>query len=111
LAFVLLSDGKLDARDILMRLKLLASRMCQLPTTIRVERYKQLDFADKDINLIKGVEFDCWERICFMQILGIGVDINDKALIEPLCQKKMRPQNMILSELIRPEVPEKLFKQ
>ncbi len=81
------SDGKLDARDILMQVKALGLKNVSITDHNTVEGYKQLDFADKDINLIKGVEFDCWDGYVFMHILGYGVDINDKALLN-LCAKR-----------------------
>ena len=50
-----------------------------LPTSYTIE----------GVNLIPGVEFDCWHKSNFLHILGYGVDIKNEELLD-LCAKDPR---------------------
>ncbi len=52
-----------------------------------IEAYKHIDFNNLcGLNLIPGVEFDCWHKTDFMHILGYGIDVNNPD-IQRLCAK------------------------
>ena len=55
-----------------------------------INAYSNIDFNNLgNLNLIPGVEFDCWHGSVFLHILGYGIDLNDKNL-RNLCAKNKK---------------------
>ncbi len=51
-----------------------------------VEGYRHSKYKDDEI-LIKGIEFDCIQDLCYIHILGYGIDIENEQL-NKLCSKR-----------------------
>ena len=52
-----------------------------------ISAYKNLKIPE-GIEIIKGVEFDCWDGYVFMHILGYNIDLNNKT----------RPQYIVIGK-------------
>lgn len=55
-----------------------------------IEAYKNIgESINGNLQIITGVEFDCWYKSNFMHILGYGIDINNKEL-NNICAKSKK---------------------
>lgn len=60
-----------------------------------ISAYKNLEIPE-GIEIIKGVEFDCWDGYVFMHILGYNVDLNNKKLNKMCAKNKLCATNDII---------------
>ena len=79
------SDGKNTPEEMLEAYKQKGFKKLSITDHNVMSAYKNLKVPD-GIELIKGIEFDCWEGYVFMHILGYNIDTENKKL-QKLCAK------------------------
>lgn len=102
------SDGKLSPSEVLEHAVKKNLKYISITDHNTLEAYKHIDKTSFDnLNIITGVEFDCWYKSNFMHILGYGFDLEDKNL-NNLCAKNKKETEMdivrIFSSRKAPEV-------
>jgi predicted metal-dependent phosphoesterase TrpH len=81
------SDGSLTPIEVIEKAKQDNFKLISMTDHNSVEAYEQICHADlRNLNIITGVEFDCWYKSNFIHILGYGIDVNNEK-IEKLCSK------------------------
>lgn len=80
------SDGQTPPKEIVSQAKKNGLEIISITDHNTMKAYDEINCDDKDIKIIEGVEFDCWDGYVFMHILGYGIDIKNKELDE-LCAK------------------------
>ncbi|MEI7473231.1 MAG: PHP domain-containing protein [bacterium] len=82
------SDGLLSPEAIIKNAVKLNLKYISITDHNTLDAYKSFDcFNQANLQVITGVEFDCWHKGTLLHILGYGVDINNKEL-NSLCGKK-----------------------
>ena len=79
------SDGMLSPKEIVAQAKANGLRMISITDHNTMRAYDEIDLEDKDIKIVKGIEFDCWDGYVFMHILGYDVDFECEELKKTLC--------------------------
>jgi len=79
------SDGKNTPTEMLQAYKDKGFKKLSITDHNRMSAYKDL-VVPEGIELIKGIEFDCWDGYVFMHILGYNIDTENKNL-QKLCAK------------------------
>lgn len=74
------SDGMLSPKEIVAQAKANGLRMISITDHNTMRAYDEIDLEDKDIKIVKGIEFDCWDGYVFMHILGYDVDFECEEL-------------------------------
>ncbi|HSA07213.1 MAG TPA: PHP domain-containing protein [Candidatus Gastranaerophilales bacterium] len=102
------SDGVLSSHEIIKKAQKINLEHISITDHNSLEAYDSIDLDKiEDINVIAGIEFDCWHKTDFMHILGYGFDLNDKNL-RKLCAKDKRETRLdivrIFSQKKSPEV-------
>lgn len=78
------SDGKLSPDKVIEAAISQNIKIISITDHNSVEAYSKIKDFNNQIQLLTGVEFDCWEGTDFLHILGYGFDLaNDK--IKKLC--------------------------
>ena len=81
------SDGKLSTVDVIKKVINEGYKTISITDHNTIEAYKHLESLDcNGLNIIKGVEFDCWHGYTLLHILGYGIDINNVELLN-ICAK------------------------
>jgi predicted metal-dependent phosphoesterase TrpH len=81
------SDGQMDCEDVIKQAKDIGLKYISITDHNTMEAYKNIDPESFfDIQLITGVEFDCWDGLNLLHIIGYGVDVNNKELLK-ICSK------------------------
>jgi hypothetical protein len=82
------SDGKLSVQETLDKNINKGINILSITDHNTIEAYKNLNFDNvENIKIINGVEFDCWYGYTLLHILGYGIDIENKSLLD-ICAKK-----------------------
>ncbi len=89
------SDGKNKPEEMLNAYKEKGFKKLSITDHNVVSAYKNLNVPD-GIELIKGVEFDCWDGYVFMHILGYNIDINNKNLNKICAKNKLCATNDLI---------------
>ena len=79
------SDGKNTPEEMLQAFKEKGFTKLAITDHNVISAYNNLKVPE-GIELIKGVEFDCWDGYVFMHILGYNIDLENKKL-QKLCAK------------------------
>ncbi|EKE04363.1 MAG: hypothetical protein ACD_20C00085G0020 [uncultured bacterium] len=83
------SDGILSPQEVIEKARASNLKLISITDHNSIEAYNHIPHGDLgDLQLITGVEFDCWYKTNFIHILGYGFDINDKK-IKQLCAKDL----------------------
>ncbi len=81
------SDGLLSPKEIVKKAREAGLEYISITDHNTVEAYKHIGPENLNgLNLITGVEFDCWYRTDFMHILGYAIDVKNKELLD-ICAK------------------------
>jgi len=83
------SDGVLDPVEIPELALKQGMKIISITDHNSTEAYKYLDKKYEGLEIITGVEFDCWYKSNFVHILGYGIDIHNQAL-HSLCAKDIK---------------------
>ena len=82
------SDGKLHPSEIISLAVNKNLKYISITDHNTLEAYKHIDvIGNNNLQIITGIEFDCWYKSNFMHILGYGIDLNNESL-QNLCAKK-----------------------
>ncbi len=84
----LFSDGTLTPNEAIQKALEKNLEYISITDHNSIEAYKNIDNS-YNINLITGVEFDCWYKTNFMHLLGYGIDINNPEL-NSICAKSKK---------------------
>ncbi len=75
-----------------------------------IEAYKHINSLDAgNLEIITGVEFDCWYKSNFMHILGYGIDLNDEEL-NNLCAKNPNETKLDIVRIFTPRKAPEVIK-
>lgn len=85
------SDGKLHPSEIIKIAREKNFKYISITDHNTVEAYNHIDSDlltrnSEGLQIIPGVEFDCWYKTNFMHILGYGIDLNNEEL-KNICAK------------------------
>jgi len=86
------SDGKNTAEEMIEAYKEKGFKKISITDHNVVSAYKNLNIPD-GIELINGVEFDCWDGYVFMHILGYNIDVNNPKLNKICAKSKLAATN------------------
>ena len=89
------SDGKNTPEEMLNAFKKLGFKKLAITDHNVISAYRDLKVPD-GIELINGVEFDCWDGYVFMHILGYNIDLNNKKLNKICAKNKLCATNDII---------------
>ena len=89
------SDGKNTPEEMLKAYKEKGFTKLSITDHNVVGAYKNLQVPE-GIELIKGVEFDCWDGYVFMHILGYNIDTENKKLNKICAKNKLCATNDII---------------
>ncbi len=89
------SDGKNTPEEMINAYKEKGFKKIAITDHNVISAYKNLE-DPKDIELIRGVEFDCWDGYVFMHILGYNVDLTNKKLNKICAKNKLCATNDII---------------
>ncbi len=89
------SDGKNSPEEMLKAFKELGFKKLAITDHNIISAYKNLQIPE-GIELIKGVEFDCWDGYVFMHILGYNIDLNNLKLNKICAKNKLCATNDII---------------
>ena len=96
------SDGVLDSHAIIEQACQKNLEYISITDHNTIEAYNYVDFDKLNgLNLIPGVEFDCWHRTDFMHILGYGFDLDDEN-IRKLCAKSKQETRLDIVRIFSP---------
>ncbi|OGH97364.1 MAG: hypothetical protein A2287_09295 [Candidatus Melainabacteria bacterium RIFOXYA12_FULL_32_12] len=83
------SDGTLSPDEVIEKAKESNLKVISITDHNSIEAYKYIPYENLgDLQVITGVEFDCWYKTNFIHILGYGFDINNEKL-KQLCAKNI----------------------
>lgn len=79
------SDGKLTPQEVIENAQKDGLKVISITDHNAIDAYDEI-FTGKigDLNIVNGVEFDCWHEHYFIHVLGYGFDLNNKK-IKNLC--------------------------
>jgi len=81
------SDGIIEPQEVLKQAKELNLKVISITDHNSVQAYNQISSGNYEgLQLISGVEFDCWHKSNFIHILGYGIDVHNPG-IQQLCAK------------------------
>ncbi len=89
------SDGKNTPEEMLNAFKAKGFKKVAITDHNVISAYKNLTVPE-GLELIQGVEFDCWDGYVFMHILGYNVDLNNKKLNKICAKNKLCATNDII---------------
>jgi len=108
------SDGKLHPSEIIGLAIQKNLKYISITDHNTLEAYKHIDLdsyallrmTEDNMQIITGVEFDCWYKSNFMHILGYGIDLNNEPL-KNLCAKNSNETKLdIIRISTKRKVPE-----
>lgn len=82
------SDGILSPEEVLNRAVEKNLQYISITDHNTIKAYENINNSF-NINLLTGIEFDCWHKTNFLHILGYGIDINNEKLLS-LCAKSKK---------------------
>ncbi|MDD3013042.1 MAG: PHP domain-containing protein [Candidatus Gastranaerophilales bacterium] len=81
------SDGLIEPQEALKQAKKMNLKIISFTDHNSVQAYNHVSSGNYEgLQLISGVEFDCWHKSNFIHILGYGIDIHN-IKIQNLCAK------------------------
>ena len=81
------SDGKLNPDEVIKAALDQKLQAISITDHNSVEAYEKLEYQNiENLKLINGVEFDCWDGLDLLHILGYGIDLKNEK-IQKLCSK------------------------
>ncbi|MCQ2958504.1 MAG: PHP domain-containing protein [Candidatus Gastranaerophilales bacterium] len=89
------SDGKNTPDEMLNAYKGKGFKKLSITDHNRMSAYKDLNVPE-GIELIKGIEFDCWDGYVFMHILGYNIDTENEKLKKLCAKNKLAATNDII---------------
>lgn len=89
------SDGKNTPEEMINAFKEKGFKKIAITDHNVMSAYNDLTIPE-GIELIKGVEFDCWDGYVFMHILGYNIDLNNEKLKKMCAKNKLFATNDIL---------------
>jgi predicted metal-dependent phosphoesterase TrpH len=103
------SDGKLSPQEIIKLAEKKGLKYISITDHNTLDAYKRVaaDLSvipkEKDDNLqvITGIEFDCWYKSNFMHILGYGIDLNNEKL-NSFCAKSKKETELDIVRIFAP---------
>lgn len=88
------SDGVLSPAQVIKNAKKDKLKYLSITDHNTIDAYKDISNSDlAGINLITGVEFDCWYKTNFLHILGYGFDLNNESL-NNLCSNSLKARRL-----------------
>lgn len=88
------SDGTLTPVEVVENARKDNLKIISITDHNTMDAYKQIDLsALDDLDIITGIEFDCWYKSNFLHILGYGVDIYNNDL-QNLCSATLRGRRL-----------------
>lgn len=101
------SDGKLHPSEIIELALKKNLKYISITDHNTIEAYKHLENKEFDnLQIITGVEFDCWYKSNFMHILGYGIDLNNKKLNDFCAKNKKETELDIVRIFTQRKTPE-----
>lgn len=89
------SDGKNTPTEMIKAFKDLGFKKIAITDHNVISAYKNLEYPE-DMEIIKGVEFDCWDGYVFMHILGYNIDLDNPKLNKICAKNKLCATNDII---------------
>lgn len=89
------SDGKNTPKEMIKAFKDLGFKKIAITDHNVISAYKNLEYPE-DMEIIKGVEFDCWDGYVFMHILGYNIDLDNPKLNKICAKNKLCATNDII---------------
>lgn len=81
------SDGLMKPEQVLEKAKDLNLKIISITDHNSIQAYSNLSIEGyEEIQLIPGVEFDCWYKSNFIHMLGYGIDVSNPKILN-LCAK------------------------
>ena len=115
------SDGKLHPSEIIELAKQKNLKYISITDHNTLEAYNHIDLDSHataspslrmtgvDLEIITGVEFDCWYKSNFMHILGYGIDLNNEEL-NNLCAKNPNETKLDIVRIFTPRKAPEIIK-
>ena len=77
------SDGELEPIEVIKSARANGLKLISITDHNTVNAYSEIKNTDlEELEIIKGVEFDCWYGFTLLHILGYGIDTNNDQLLE-----------------------------
>lgn len=102
------SDGKLPPEELIEDAKKKKYRLIAISDHNTVDTYKKTDIL-KNGFVIPAIEFDCWYKGVLVHILGYGMDIENKELLN-ICAKTKRETEVDIVRLFNRRHPKDVIK-
>lgn len=85
-----LSDGTLSPQQIIENALKLGMKTISITDHNTVDAYKHIDPKKyPQLQIISGVEFDCWYKTDLLHILGYGIDVTNEEILKLCATDKM----------------------
>ncbi|MDD3149479.1 MAG: PHP domain-containing protein [Candidatus Gastranaerophilales bacterium] len=83
------SDGILSPQEAIDRAKSIGFRTISITDHNTIEAYNHIDLLNTNgVDIISGIEFDCWHAGVLLHIIGYGIDLHNQEL-QNLCAKNL----------------------
>jgi len=88
------SDGVLSPKQVIENAKKDNLSYISITDHNTIDAYQEIPYNDlENVNLITGIEFDCWYKTNFLHILGYGFDLNNEK-IKNLCSENVNARKL-----------------